>query len=198
MDVFLARQPIFNPQKQVVAYEILYRSGNKNTYDLSMNGDLATAAVVVDALINFGIKKLTGGKVAFINFTRKLLIEDLPTLFDTEALAVEILETLEVDDVLIDKCRELKEKGYTIALDDFIGDARFDRIIPYVDIIKVDFLVLKTEGRKYIADKYSKFGLKLLAEKVESEKDFEEAKELDFLHYGSSYKNLYLLLLEDL
>ena len=180
MDVFLARQPIFNPQKQVVAYEILYRSGNKNTYDLSMNGDLATAAVVVDALINFGIKKLTGGKVAFINFTRKLLIEDLPTLFDTEALAVEILETLDVDDVLIDKCRELKEKGYTIALDDFVGDARFDRIIPYVDIIKVDFLVLKTEGRKYIADKYSKFGLKLLAEKVESEKDFEEAKEFGY------------------
>ena len=27
---------------------------------------------------------------------------------------------------------------------------------------------------------------------------FEEVKELDFLHYGSSYKNLYLLLLEDL
>ena len=49
MDVFLARQPIFNPLKQVVAYEILYRSGTKNTYDLSMNGDLATAAVVVDA-----------------------------------------------------------------------------------------------------------------------------------------------------
>jgi len=29
-------------------------------------------------------------------------------------------------------------------------------------------------------------------------KYFEEVKELDFLHYGSSYKNLYLLLLEDL
>ncbi len=176
MDVFLARQPIFNPLKQVVAYEILYRSGTKNTYDLSMNGDLATAAVVVDALINFGINKLTNGKVAFINFTRKLLLEDLPTLFDTEALAIEILETLEVDAILIEKCKELKEKGYTIALDDFVGDERFDLIIPYVDIIKVDFQVLKTEGRKYVADKYAPLGVKLLAEKVENNQDFEEAK----------------------
>ena len=186
MEVFLARQPIFDVHKKVVAYEILYRSGMKNTYDISINGDLATASVVVDALINFGMGQLTSGKKAFINFTRKLLLEDLPSLFDVDTLMIEILETLEVDDILVAKCKELKEKGYSIALDDFVGDERFDALIPYVDIIKVDFLVLKTMGRKYVAEKYLPLGVELLAEKVETKADLDEAIALGY-HYFQGY-----------
>lgn len=175
MEVFLARQPIFDTKLQVVAYEILYRSGNKNIYDLSIDGDLATTSVVVDSLVNFGIPRLTNGKVAFINFTKKLLMDDLPTLFEKETLTVEILETLEVDKPLVEKCKELKNKGYTLALDDFSGDDTFDLIMPYIDIIKVDFQVLQTEGRHFIANKYKKLGVKLLAEKVENKYDYDEA-----------------------
>lgn len=180
MEVFLARQPIFDTKLRVVAYEILYRSGNKNIYDLSIDGDLATTSVVVDALVNFGIRRLTNGQMAFINFTRKLLLEDLPTLFEKDSLTVEILETLEVDDALVNKCKELKDKGYVLALDDFTGDDTFDRIMPYVDIIKVDFQVLKSEGRRYIADKYKRMGVKMLAEKVETQYDYEEALRMGY------------------
>ena len=180
MEVFLARQPIFDTKLQVVAYEILYRSSNKNIYDLSMDGDLATTSVVVDSLVNFGIRRLTNGKMAFINFTKKLLMDDLPTLFDKESLTVEILETLEVDAPLVEKCKELKNKGYILALDDFSGDDTFDLIMPYIDIIKVDFQVLKSEGRHYIADKYKKLGVKLLAEKVETKYDYEEALRMGY------------------
>ncbi|WP_459844258.1 EAL and HDOD domain-containing protein [Fusibacter bizertensis] len=186
MEVFLARQPIFDIHKKVIAYEILYRSGMKNTYDISINGDLATASVVIDALINFGMGQLTSGKKAFINFTRKLLLENLPTLFEAECLTIEILETLDVDDLLIEKCKEFKAKGYTIALDDFVGDERFDALIPYVDIIKVDFLVLKTAGRKYVAEKYLPLGVELLAEKVETKEDLDEAIALGY-HYFQGY-----------
>lgn len=180
MEVFMARQPIFNTKMQVVAYELLYRSGSKNTYDLSIDGDLATTSVVVDTLINFGIQKLTNNKVAYINFTRKSLMENLPTLFDRERLTVEILETLEVDEALVEKCKYLKSIGYTIALDDFSGDEKFDALIPYVDILKVDFMVLKSEGRAYIANKFKSGNIKLLAEKVETLKDYEEAKRFGY------------------
>lgn len=180
MEVFLARQPIFDRKKQVVAYELLYRSSVKNTYDLSINGDLATASVVVDTLINFGIKRLTNGKMAYINFTRNLLLENLPELFDASQLVIEVLENLEVDDLLVDACKNYKEKGYTIALDDFVGDGTFDRLMPYVDIIKVDFLVLKSAGRAYVAKKYEHTGVKLLAEKVETIADYEEALALGY------------------
>jgi len=180
MDVFLARQPIFNRNKQVVAYEILYRSGTKNTYDIEMDGDKATASVVIDALINFGIKKLTSDKMAYINFTKKLLLDDLHTLFETDALTIEILETQVVDAIFVEKCKEMKAQGYILALDDFIGGDKFDLIIPYMDIIKVDFLVLSTIARHEIASKYAPFGIKLLAEKVESQEDFDEAKRFGY------------------
>ncbi len=180
MDVFLARQPIFNRNRHVVAYEILYRSSAKNTYDLGIDGDMATASVVMDALINFGIKKLTGGKMAYINFTRKLLLDNLHTLFDTNALTIEILETQDVDAVFVEKCKEMKAHGYVLALDDFVGGNKFDLIIPYIDIIKVDFLAVDTIARQEIADKYARFGIKLLAEKVETVEDFDQAKQFGY------------------
>lgn len=180
MDVFLARQPIFNRNRHVVAYEILYRSGAKNTYDIDTDGDKATTSVVIDALINFGIKKLTGGKMAYINFTGKLLYDDLHTLFETDTLTIEILETQEIDDEFIEKCKEMKQRGYVIALDDFIGGNKFDQIIPYVDILKVDFLAMDSVSRQHIAEKYAPFGIKLLAEKVESQWDFDEAKRFGY------------------
>ncbi|GAU79551.1 EAL and HDOD domain-containing protein [Fusibacter sp. 3D3] len=180
MDVFLARQPIFNSKKCVVAYEILYRQGVKNVYHEDYDGDLATTTVVSDALVNFGIEGLTNDKKAFINFTKNLIMENLPLLIPPESLTIEILETVDVDRKFAEKIKYLKGKGYTIALDDFIDDEKFDVIMPYVDIIKVDFLVLGYEGRKIVADKYKIKGIRLLAEKVETYKDFEEAVSLGY------------------
>lgn len=183
MDVFLARQPIFNIKKQVIAYEILYRQGVKNVYEEDYDGDLATTTVVSDALVNFGIEGLTNGRKAFINFTKNLLMENLPLLIPPESLTIEILETVEVDEKFIEKIQYLKEKGYTIALDDFVDNEKFNEIMPFVDIIKVDFLVLGYEGRKIVADKYKVRGIKLLAEKVETYKDFEEAVALGYAFF---------------
>ena len=175
MEIFLARQPIFNKKKQVVAYEILYREGVKNAYDPENDGDLATTSVVSDTLINFGVDGLTTGKRAFINFTHNLLMTDMPFMIDPDALIIEILEDVKVDQKLIEKCKQLKDAGYTIALDDFIDDGKYLPIIDYIDIIKVDFLVLKSEERRLVAEKYSAMGILLLAEKVETYKDYEEA-----------------------
>lgn len=180
MDIFVARQPIFNTQKKVVAYEILYRSNLRNTYNGQVDGDVATVSVVTDALTSFGLNHLTSGKRAFINFTYNLIKEDLPTLFDPDDLAVELLESVVVDDHIIEKCKQLKEKGYVIALDDFTGGLDFDPIMPYVDIVKVDFMVLKSAGRKFVAEKYLPLGMTLLAEKVETMEDFEEAHALGY------------------
>jgi len=180
VEIFLARQPIFNRKKQVVAYEILYREGVKNVYDPENDGDMATTSVVSDTLINFGIDGLTTGKRAFINFTHNLLMTDMPFMIDPDVLTIEILEDVEVDSKLIDKCKQLKEAGYTIALDDFVDDGKYLPIIDYIDIIKVDFLLLQSEGRRIVAEKYGPMGILLLAEKVETYNDYEEALALGY------------------
>ena len=52
----------------------------------------------------------------------------------------------------------------------------------------------KSEGLRHIKKKYDKE----YPTNITTIKYFEKVKEEDFLHYGSSHKNLYLLLLEDL
>ena len=110
MDIFLARQPIFNIEKQVYSYEILYRSGYTNSFD-GTDGNKASVSVIVDTFQTFGIENLTNGKPAFINFTEDLICEGVATLFPKNFLVVEILETVEPSEEIIEKCILLKKNG---------------------------------------------------------------------------------------
>ena len=73
MDTFVARQPIFTRQKEVHAYELLFRSSLENVFG-DIDGDQASAKVLVDGVMGMGMPVLTGGKTAFVNFTQ----DDLP------------------------------------------------------------------------------------------------------------------------
>ena len=120
MYTFLARQPIFDRRQEVYAYEVFYRSGMVNRAGNIIKQDEATSKVIIDTFQNFGIKKLTGGKPAFINFTENLIRDEVATLFSKKLLVVEILEHVRPDSQIVEKCIRLKEKGYKIALDDFV------------------------------------------------------------------------------
>ena len=52
---------------------------------------------------------------------------------------LEILETVKVSEALLKRCHELKARGFTLALDDFTGQAHeFTGLLDIVDIVKVD------------------------------------------------------------
>jgi c-di-GMP-related signal transduction protein len=182
MDIYVARQPVFGIYQNVLGYELFYRSGRNNFYD-SVNGDQATIDVLINSFINIGIDKLTNSKPCFINFTENLLKEKVPFHFPPSSIIVEILESIPVSRWLIDVCKELKEKGYTIALDDFVLDRSYLPILPYVDIIKVDFLHTPIDKIKEFVQIAQFFGIKLLAEKVETHQQFRQAAEMGFSYF---------------
>jgi len=93
-DVFVARQPIFNKKKSLYAYELLFRDGLNNMMP-NIDGDTATSTLLSNSFLTLGIDALTGGKKAFINFTRKLLIQEIPFLFPRETTVIEILENID-------------------------------------------------------------------------------------------------------
>ncbi|MGF2616696.1 HDOD domain-containing protein [Rossellomorea vietnamensis] len=178
MEVFVARQPIFNENEEAIAYELLYRNNQENFFP-NINGDRATADVIINSFLNIGIDQLSGGKPCFINFTETLLKLKVPTYFRPREIVVEILETVQPSPEIIKTCRELKQLGYKIALDDFV----FDKSNPYckelmklADYIKVDMLATSEAKREEIELIARLLEIKLLAEKVETRKDFEEAK----------------------
>ncbi|MCM3161139.1 EAL and HDOD domain-containing protein [Metabacillus litoralis] len=185
MEVFVARQPIFNIKEEVFAYELLYRGSKENIFP-DIDGDLATTEVIINSFLNIGIHDLSEGKRCFVNFTDSLLKSRVPTFFNPSSIVIEILENVEISEELILSCKELKELGYTIALDDFYVQEQsslLPRLLPYIDMIKVDFINTSKTEQKAMVERYRPYNIELLAEKVETREDFLFAKKTGYTYF---------------
>ena len=183
MEAYIARQPIFDADETVFAYELLFRSGLENAFSHD-DPDEASAKVMADGSLLMGLETLTGGKPAFINATRDILLNDYFHLLPKEFATVEVLEDVEPDMEVITACMRLKKAGYMLALDDFIYREELDDLIHLADIIKVDFLATVTpEERKAVVEKLGPIGVRFLAEKVETREEFEQAAELGYEYF---------------
>ncbi len=174
MEIFVARQPIFDRRQKVYAYELLYRAGKEN-YNPVTNGDLATSEVIVNSFLDLGLDKLTRRKRAFINFSNQLLNNKTALLLPKELIAVEVTREIESDQETIEACKELKKKGYMMVLDDYNHDAENKRIVDIADFIKVDYQETGTAEREKIVNYFKGSKKKLIAEKVENVKDYGDA-----------------------
>jgi c-di-GMP-related signal transduction protein len=181
LQTFMARQPIFSPDRSVYGYELLFRSGRENRFS-GLPLDLAAAATA-DNLFLFGIERLTNGRRAFFNCTREFLLRDFTTILPKDRVVVEILENVEPDDEVIGACRRLKKAGYVLALDDFKDGPSWQELILLADIIKVDLLATPMEEQQRLASLYSRANLRLLAEKVETYEDFERTQKWGYTFF---------------
>ncbi|MFH1139106.1 MAG: HDOD domain-containing protein [Pseudomonadota bacterium] len=179
MEQFVARQPIFDRNLNVFAYELLFRSRLVNFFDFN-DGDQASRQVIANSFLVFGIERMTVGSKAFINFTRGLLVDGYALALPPEWVVVEILEGILPDPEVLAACRELKAKGFTLALDDFVYDPVYEPLLDLADIVKVDFLISPEKERARLAKLLEKRGVTLLAEKIETRAEFEQALEMGF------------------
>lgn len=187
MDVFVARQPIFDRSNKVVAYELLYRTDENNYFDYTVSSNIATSILLMNAYYSFGIDHLIGNKLAYINFSKSLIENDIPLLLDENLIVIELLETVKPDQTLLNKLRYVKERGYTIALDDYSYHYPYEDLVEFADIIKVDFLNNTLEQIIEICLKYKKLGKILLAEKVETYELYLWARKVGFDYFQGYY-----------
>lgn len=189
MDIYVARQPIFDINEKTVAYELLYRNSSVNHYQ-NTDGDQATTDVIVNSFLNIGINDLSNGKPCFINFTEKLLKLGVPSYFNPLSIVVEILETVDLNEDILSICKELKAHGYTIALDDFFVSQWNEmtlKMLDYIDIIKIDFRTTSRSDRKEMIRFIKERNIQFLAEKVETIEEYIEAKEDGFVYFQGFY-----------
>jgi c-di-GMP-related signal transduction protein len=178
---FVARQPIFDRGLRVFAYELLYRN-NRDNHCPDTEGDRATRNVITDTLVRIGVEKLVGRKRMFVNLTRELLIDQAVTVLPHQQLVLEVLENVVPDEEVITACRNLKKKGYEIALDDFQEHLSHPELIELADYIKIDFLATPARLREQLASRYGNLGKKLIAEKVETREQSQEATRLGYAY----------------
>lgn len=179
MESFVATQPIFTAQLNVMGYELLFRNSFDNRFDFFDENE-ATYQVVMNSCMTFGLDKLVGKHRAFINFTKRHLEEGLAELLPPSQVVIEILESVRPDQEVLALCQQLKSQGYILALDDFVFSPEYLPLLELADIVKVDFLLTKTKGDRDLKCRFPNHKIKLLAEKVETMADFEEAKALGY------------------
>ena len=182
MKVYVARQPIFNRKKRIMAYELLFRDSLLNSFP-GGNGEQATSRLLSDSFMGIGIEQLSGKKKAFINFTRELLLNHIPLMFPPDKIVVEVLEDVEAKEDVVEACRELADKGYKIALDDFEYRSSLADFFPLTDIIKIDFRATTINKIQRWIEKLSGFPVKFLAEKVETYEEFQKALTMGFDYF---------------
>lgn len=167
-DIFVGRQPILDRQDQLVAYELLFRSGQSNRAEIT--DDMTATAVVASHVFSaLGADAALGGSRGFINVDEHLLMSDPLEALPCERIVLEILETVPVTPELVERCKELRKKGFTLALDDFIGEEeKYRPLLPHIDIVKVDVQPLSEAQLRQITADLKVWPVKLLAEKVDS------------------------------
>jgi len=180
-DVFVARQPIFDQSMGLYGYELLHRSSQNNFYEGS-DDEQTTAELITNSFLVIGFNELIDGTRGFINFSHDFLLKGIPRILPKEKTVIEILERANVTDDLVDVCRELKSKGYILALDDFVLEGENDsreRLIEYADIIKIEFPNVPIYKQAALISKYRN-KIMFLAERVETREEFHKAVEMGY------------------
>ncbi|RSL31659.1 EAL domain-containing protein [Salibacterium salarium] len=186
MTVSVARQPIVTVENKIIGYELLYREDSFESFR-AKNPDQATSDVIFKSFLDIGLDTITDNNTAFINFTRNSLIQRVPLLLPAAKMMVEILEDIEVCPEMLHIVQELKDKGYQIALDDFILSEKNDAFLPFADIVKVDWRESNKTNIQRVVDASKVYSFQLLAEKLETKSQFEEAKAMGFTLFQGYY-----------
>ena len=182
MDVYVARQPIFNKRKKIYGYELLFRDGMVNAFP-DVDGGAATSRVLSTSFLSNGIERITGRKKAFINFTEKMITEKIPAMFPKKTIMVEILEDIEPNAAVVTACREMAKQGYNLVLDDFIYKPEMKPLLALVRIVKFDFRASSIKEIEAAIKELAAYRIKLLAEKIETHEEFQQALDMGFEYF---------------
>jgi EAL and modified HD-GYP domain-containing signal transduction protein len=165
--IYVARQPIFELGKGLYGYELLYRRDalidRADGDDVDMSAD-----VIAGSLLGIGLRTISGGGVAFVNFSRGQLLARSWELFDAGAVIIELLENVACDDDTLAACQEMVQAGYRLALDDYVYDERTLPLLELASIVKIDVLNRPIAELERVAQQLASSGVRLLAERVET------------------------------
>jgi EAL and modified HD-GYP domain-containing signal transduction protein len=169
---YIARQSILERNGRNYAYELLYRKSSANAF--TGNHEQATRTTL-DGILLYGLQTLTNGQTAFIKCTLDDLTDGLVEVMPPSVTVLEVLEALNPTPDLVAKCTQMKSMGYRIALRDFRWAPQIEPLIQLADYIKVDFRKSDEAARRSMLPSLRDCSSRLLAEKVETRNEFEQA-----------------------
>ncbi|UPR52088.1 HDOD domain-containing protein [Vibrio cyclitrophicus] len=177
---YVARQPILNRNKNTLGYELLFRDGERNAYPAHIESNRATYRLIVENFLSVGLNPSIPSSRCFINFPYQSLIRRLPLSLPKDKVVVEILETCQPTDELLEAVKDLYQAGYMIALDDFTSTPEWERFLRYTHIVKLDIMQMGLDEACDLVRAHQGKKFSFLAERVETEQEYQQAKEAGF------------------
>jgi c-di-GMP-related signal transduction protein len=186
-DIFLGRQPILDRDQNLIAFELLFRLDHFDSVNVTDNLS-ATANVIVNAYGELGIEEVLGQQRGFVNVDTELLMSDVICMLPSKKVVLEILESVKITDEIVQRCIELKQMGYQLALDDVVEiNQEIELLLSIVHVVKIDILAIEKEALVDIVNQLKRWPVLLLAEKVNSSEQAKKCMELGFEMFQGYY-----------
>jgi EAL and modified HD-GYP domain-containing signal transduction protein len=178
-EAFLTRQPIIDQQEALIGYELQFRS-SVDPENLS-GGRSGAAALVCAAYAELGMRSALGNSRAFICVNTDFLHDDAIELLPADGVVIELTLDAAPDDLTLNRCRTLRERGYTLALANYRGlDERSIPLLSILDIIKIDTRHCDEATLETLAGALLRLPLKLLADGVDTHEQMERCRKIGF------------------
>ncbi|ARD46082.1 HDOD domain-containing protein [Colwellia sp. PAMC 21821] len=179
---YIARQAILDRNHQTVGYELLFRDSPKNKFP-EIDQDIASSKLIIQNHFQGDIQSVSLGKLAFINFTEKCLINKYPLMFDKASIVIELVGHQSASERLLKIVKYYHDKGYKVALTEYDLDEKWDVLFPYLAMIKIDIEITNAKRIRPVLERIKPFDIKLIAEKVETNYQLQSLAEVGFNYY---------------
>lgn len=183
---YIARQAIFDRHSHAVGYELLFRDSVDNHFP-EIDQDVATSKMIIQNHIHGDIEAISLGKLAFINFTEKTLINKYPLMFSPESIVIELVGHDKPTSKLVKIIEYYHEKGYKIALTEFDLAPHWEALYPYISYIKINVEKINPKRLPTVVKTLKPFNIETIAEKVETRFQYLSLVEVGFNYYQGFY-----------
>ena len=179
---YIGRQAIFDRRLSVVGYELLYRDSEINRAKFD-DVTQASATTMLNAFCEIGLDGLIGNVPAYVNLPAGFLLGHYPIPLPPERTVIEVLEDVPVTPELIVSLRELRSRGFRIALDDFLLTEENRPLLAVANIIKVNVLNVPRDAIVAQYNELKPTGAIMLAEKISTHDDHIFLRDLGFYYF---------------
>jgi c-di-GMP phosphodiesterase len=183
---YVARQPVYDRDRNVVAYELLFRDGADATTASVVDAQAATGEAALTAMADIGLDLLVGGRRALVNCSRSFLLGEQVLALPPGRVGIEVLESVEPDAEVMARLRELASRGYELLLDDFVLTRASRPLLDVARFVKLDV----REGADAVLGRVEPYldgsDVRLIAEKIEHPEGVGDCRDLGF-HYFQGF-----------
>lgn len=177
---FIGRQPIMDVKQQIIGYELFFRHSADAESAVVEDEFKAYSSVLMNTIGGMDMQWLLGDKLAFINVNEAMLKSEFLELMPPKRTVLEILRGVTASDDTVARCQDLRSQGFMIALDNPQLNADSKPLLQCADYVKIDIQSIDLAEAANIFNQFNMSSVKMIAEKVETDQQFEDYKKIGF------------------